>query len=56
VVWKQLYDARSAPVEEITGSTDEPVITLITCGGEFDRTLRSYTGRWVVRAALSSWN
>jgi len=52
VIWKRLYEAATAPVDEITGPTGQPSITLITCGGEFDRTLHSYVGRWVVRATL----
>ncbi|MDA8219726.1 MAG: sortase [Dehalococcoidales bacterium] len=52
VIWKQSYDASSAPVEDIAGPTNVPSITLITCGGEFDRTLREYADRWVVRAIL----
>jgi sortase (surface protein transpeptidase) len=52
IEWKQYYQANKAPVEEITGPTDQASITLITCGGQFDRSLRSYVGRWVVRASL----
>jgi len=52
VDWKKFYDAASAPLAEITGPTEQPSVTLITCGGKFDRTLRSYLGRWVVRATL----
>ncbi|MHB1417211.1 MAG: class F sortase [Chloroflexota bacterium] len=52
VIWKQSYEASSAPVEDIAGPTSVPSITLITCGGEFDRALREYADRWVVRAIL----
>lgn len=52
VDWKRYYQAATAPIEEITGPTEQPSITLITCGGPFDRNLRSYVGRWVVRATL----
>ncbi len=54
VVWTRLYDAATAPVPQIAGPTDQPSVTLITCGGQFDRSLHSYDGRWVVRAVLES--
>jgi sortase (surface protein transpeptidase) len=53
VTWTKFYaDAASAPLEEIFGQY-EPIeeLTLITCGGEFDDSVRMYQGRWVVRAA-----
>jgi sortase (surface protein transpeptidase) len=52
VEWNRYYQANKAPVDEITGPTDHSSITLITCGGQFDRSLRSYVGRWIVRASL----
>ncbi|MHB1415726.1 MAG: class F sortase [Chloroflexota bacterium] len=50
VEWKRLYPVENAPVAEIFGPTEEPALTLITCGGQFDRSSQSYTHRWVVRA------
>ena len=50
----RFYDAASAPVAEIAGPTSTPSLTLITCGGQFDRSVRSYLGRWVVRASVVS--
>jgi LPXTG-site transpeptidase (sortase) family protein len=44
------YDAATAPVKEITGPTQYEAITLITCGGSFDRRNLSYNQRLVVRA------
>jgi sortase (surface protein transpeptidase) len=44
------YQAASAPVKEITGPTDYEAITLITCGGSFNRGSRSYNERLIVRA------
>jgi sortase (surface protein transpeptidase) len=41
-----------APVAEIVGPTEEPVLTLITCDGTWNRTAGEYTERRVVRAAL----
>ena len=44
------YDADQAPVPEIIGPTSKEVVTLITCGGTFDREARNYSQRLVVRA------
>jgi len=44
-----LYDAANAPVDEIVGATDNPAITLITCGGPFDYQTGEYLQRTVVR-------
>lgn len=51
VLWTKLYDVGDAPVDEIFGPTGEDEVTLITCGGAFDRSTRTYESRWVVRAA-----
>jgi sortase (surface protein transpeptidase) len=50
VVWTRLFEAETAPLDEIF--TTEPLesVTLITCGGEFDQAARMYVSRWVVRA------
>ena len=43
--------AKSAfPTDAVYGSTDEPVLRLVTCGGEFDRSARSYRDNIVVFA------
>jgi sortase (surface protein transpeptidase) len=42
--------AEGAPVEEIFGQTDDPVITLITCGGAYNPATREYLDRLIVRA------
>ena len=44
------YDAATAPVKEITGPTPYEAITLITCGGNFNRSNLTYNQRLVVRA------
>jgi len=44
------YDAATAPVGEIVGSTPTETLTLITCGGTFNRRLGDYDKRLVVRA------
>jgi len=42
--------AEGAPVEEIFAGTGEPVLTLITCGGEYVAATREYLDRLIVRA------
>jgi LPXTG-site transpeptidase (sortase) family protein len=44
------YDARNAPVDEIVGRTPTETLTMITCGGTFDRRAGDYDKRLVVRA------
>ncbi len=46
----QLYDADTAPVEEIIGDTPVESETLITCEGIFNRASAEYNKRRVVRA------
>jgi len=48
------YDAASAPVQEITGPTTYEAMTLITCGGSFNRGNLSYNQRLIVRATRVS--
>jgi LPXTG-site transpeptidase (sortase) family protein len=50
VVWTRLYEAETAPLDEIFPTSAEEQLTLITCGGEFDPSIRMYVSRWVVRA------
>jgi sortase (surface protein transpeptidase) len=38
------------PVERIWSEGDDPVLRLITCGGEFDRAIRSYESNVIVYA------
>ena len=52
VQWVRWYDASKAPVQEVFAQGDSTEITLITCGGEFDRSTRQYLSRVVVRAVL----
>lgn len=52
VQWQRLYDAETAPVSEVFAQSDATEITLITCGGVFDRQTRQYLSRLVVRAVL----
>jgi sortase A len=48
------YDAGTAPVEAIMGPTADDVLTLITCAGSFDPSVREYDHRLVVRAERAS--
>ena len=49
VVWSELYDEVTAPVDDIIGPTDEQSVTLITCGGTFDAAAQRYDQRLIVR-------
>jgi len=48
----QQYDKDQFPTEEVYGAQSEPVLRLVTCGGLFDREIRSYTDNLVVYASL----
>ena len=50
VTWTRLYAADTAPLDEIFAQTSDEELTLITCGGAFDTSVRMYVSRWVVRA------
>lgn len=50
VEWTRLYQADDAPLDEIFAQGTDDEITLITCGGQFDQSIRMYLSRWVVRA------
>lgn len=54
VRWTQHFDAKEAPLNRILGPTSERWLTMITCGGLFDRATREYRDRVVVRAELVS--
>jgi LPXTG-site transpeptidase (sortase) family protein len=50
VAWTRLYAADTAPLDEVFEQTSAEEVTLITCGGAFDRSIRMYLSRWIVRA------
>lgn len=54
VLWVRQVDADTPEAPDILAQTDEPVITLITCGGVFDRSIRHYTDRVIARAVLAT--
>ncbi len=47
------YPKTGFPTEEVYGPAPAPVLRLITCGGTFDRDVRSYEDNVVVYAALA---
>ncbi|MEZ5374943.1 MAG: class F sortase [Acidimicrobiales bacterium] len=47
-----VYDKDDFPTQEVYGPTDGPTLRLITCGGAFDRSARSYEDNVVVYAEL----
>jgi len=48
------YPKREFPSEAVYGTTAEPVLRLVTCGGTFDRARRTYLSNVVVFATLVS--
>ena len=50
VVSNEAVPADGAAVDQIFANSDVPELTLITCGGEFDRASRQYLDRIIVRA------
>jgi LPXTG-site transpeptidase (sortase) family protein len=46
----RLVRAEGAPLDEIFEQPDQPVVTLITCGGEYVASRREYLDRVIVRA------
>jgi sortase (surface protein transpeptidase) len=45
-----LVDKDGFPTKKVYGANDEPVLRLITCGGDFDRSAGSYVGNLIVYA------
>lgn len=50
VIGKGVFDADTAPVDQIVGPTPAESVTLITCTGVFNAATRQYNERLVVRA------
>lgn len=48
------YPKRAFPTEAVFGPSPDPLLRLITCGGTFDRSRRSYRDNVVVTARLAS--
>lgn len=47
----ELVDKDRLPTDRIWNDTEQPVLRLITCGGEFDRSARSYRSNVIVYAS-----
>lgn len=59
VEWKKKIkaaEANNGGIQEIVGKTDEERLTLITCGGDYDRETQEYAERTVIRAKRTSAN
>ena len=50
VIYQEQIDPDDADVQSIVGPTPREIITLITCGGTFDRSIGHYTNRVIVKA------
>jgi hypothetical protein len=46
------YPKQTFPTEAVFGPSPDPLLRLITCGGSFDRSQRSYRDNVVVTARL----
>lgn len=49
----EVYEAAPESVSAVFQPDDDTALTLITCGGDFDRTTRQYLQRVVVRAVIN---
>lgn len=54
VTWVCAFDRNTHLAEQIMGQTEVPSVTLITCGGVFDRSAGTHTQRIAARAELVS--
>lgn len=54
VQWTCLFDRQTTQAARIMGYTENPSVTLISCGGVFDRRARTHNKRVAVRAELIS--
>ncbi len=52
VEWTRMESNLVPPAAEIVGATEEPSLTLITCGGSWNAAISEYDQRTVVRAVL----
>ncbi|HVE92946.1 MAG TPA: class F sortase [Actinomycetota bacterium] len=53
-IWVRQYDPDTAPVQKLMGFTETHSVTLITCGGVFNRRTRHYEDRMIARGELVS--
>ncbi|HEV7666218.1 MAG TPA: DUF4012 domain-containing protein [Chloroflexota bacterium] len=52
VQWNRVFSRTDAAATEFVRGSDQPLLTLITCDGVYDRSLRDYSDRRIVRAVL----
>lgn len=52
VEWVELVEVATADMTEITGPSEQALLTLITCGGAWDPSISQYRERTVVRTRL----
>lgn len=52
VVWNCYFDRNTSHAAQIMGRTEVPSVTLISCGGVFDRAAGTHTKRVAVRAEV----
>ena len=52
VISREQVDPDTADVQAIVGPTSDEVVTIITCGGQFDPVTGHYPDRTIVRAEL----
>lgn len=53
VQWAESYRSDNVPMAKVFADLQEPSLTIITCGGVFNRNSRDYSERLVVRAVGS---
>jgi Protein of unknown function (DUF4012)/Sortase domain len=53
VEWNRVFDRNDPSATELVRGWRGSVLTLITCDGTYDRSIRDYSGRRIVRAVLS---
>jgi sortase (surface protein transpeptidase) len=53
VEWNRVFARTDPATPDIVAGSRESILTLITCDGMYDRSIRDYSDRRVVRAVLS---
>jgi LPXTG-site transpeptidase (sortase) family protein len=54
VAWNRVFSRTDASATELVHGSNGAVLTLITCDGVYDRSIREYSDRRIVRAVLSN--
>jgi hypothetical protein len=53
VEWNKVFDKNDPDASTLVSGSSGNLLTLITCDGVYDRSIRDYSGRRIVRATLS---